>query len=287
MSNAAIAWLESRTQRFFLSVSIDPPHMPLTSPPFTWSHGNLISAETQAELTSLGYLPGDNLSGSPQNQTARSNPEFYAAYRANIEVSDSICEDVWDSVPATLKPNTYLIILSDNGGAASTTPNGFPSNAKGSLTRGGTQVHMVVRGPGVAHPGRQIKQLVDIADVSSTIARLANYETQAFKPSTSFVPALFDTVDPENVQAFKDNSVEQIFFPLGVTNPSNFEPTSRQRSITDGSFRLILFSDGTDPQFYDERIDPLEAEDIYGGLNPEQQVAYDNLHAKLLADLPV
>lgn len=289
MAKEAITWLQARTGRFFLSLSIDPPHMPLTSPPWTWTYGNLLSAETQAELTTLGYLPGDNLIGNPQNQTARNNPEFYVAYRANIEVADSIASAVWANVPASLRANTYLIILSDNGGAASTIPGGFPEAGKGSLNKGGTQVHMVVRGPGVAHPGREVKQLVSIADVSRTVAEIAGYPTFTnFRAGVSFVSCLYDAVDRNDVDAHgRQNIVEQIFFPLGVTVPANFDPASRYRSIYDGRYRLILPPTGEDPSFYDQQRDPVEATDLYGNLSTEQQIAYDSLHTALLAELPI
>lgn len=282
MCAAASTWLAARTGQFFCSVSIDPPHMPLTSPPFT-----LLSAATAAELTSLGYLPGDNLTGNPQNQTPRNNPEFYPAYKANIEVADTLLRRLWYSIPSNLRAKTYLIVLSDNGGAAASIPEGFPTDGKGTLTKQGLQGPMLIMGPGVARPGREVKNLVDIGDVAATTAELMDAVTEVFKPSTSMVPILLDAVDREDPMAIKTSSIEQIFYPLGETTPSAFTPSTRFRSIYDGRYRLILGPAGTDPQFFDNESDPLEATDIYGDLNATQQAAYTSLYTALLANLPV
>lgn len=275
---AATTWIGARTTRFFAVVNLNEPHNPCDVPPFT-----LLSSLTQTELTGRGLAAGDRLAGSPDFQTARNDADFYVCLRAGAEAMDTCIGRVVDSIPAALRPTTHVMVVSDNGGTSAMTPEGFSANAKGTLTRGGTNVTCVVYGPLVARPGRQVRTLCDIGDVYATIADIMGHPRPV--SGVSFLPALRDAVDRDDPQAIKPYSIEQAFFPIGETNPANFVASSRQRSITDGRWRLIVSASET--VLYDTRGDPLELTNLYGDdMTEAQSEAYARLLAALEDELP-
>lgn len=276
MANAACTWLAARTRPFACSISLEFTHMPLDVPPFT-----LLSDATQASLTELGLEPGDRLVGLPNFEDPRVDDDFWPQLYANAEAMDTIIGRIEDSIPAALKPRTYIVVVGDNGGHVGVTPPGFPLHGKDSLTRGGTQVTCVVSGPRVARPDRSVKQICDIGDLYATICELMGCPSGNVD-STSMVPALVDTVDREDARALKPYSIEQSFFPMGETNPANMN--TRRRSIVDGSFRYL--DDNGTHEVYDLRVDPIEENEIMASLNTEQAAAVAVLQETLDEILP-
>jgi len=276
---AATTWLAARTTQFFCSVSLDPPHMPEDVPPFT-----LISSAMQTELTGRGLAAGHRLAGNPDNQSARADDDFFVCFRAGIEAMDTLIGRVRAAIPEALRPTTHIVIVGDNGGTPSMLPDGFGTKGKGTLTRGGTNVTMVVYGATVARPGREVKSMCDIGDVYATIAELMGHPRTV--SGVSIMPAIRDEVNRDTATALKPYSIEQKFLPTGETNPANFDPSSRSRSITDGRWRLVLAPDGD--LFYDTRGDPLELTNLLDDdLSTAASEAYDRLLAALDDVLPV
>lgn len=278
-TKAATDWIAARTEQFLAVVNLNEPHNPGDVPPFT-----MLSSAMQAELTDRSLAAGDRLAGSPDFQTARNDPNFYLCLRAGAEAMDTCIGRIEDSIPAAQRPYTHIMVVSDNGGTSAMTPDGFPSSAKGTLTRGGTNVTCVVKGPLVSRAGREVNTLCDIGDVYATICDIMGHPRAA--SGVSFLPAIQDTVNRDDAQALKPYSVEQAFFPIGETNPANFVASSRQRSITDGRWRLIVTP--TTRSLFDGRDDPLEADDRYSAtaMDDDAQAAHDRLYAALIARLP-
>jgi arylsulfatase A-like enzyme len=278
MPNAACSWIAGRTGQFFASVSLEYTHMPLDCPPFT-----LLSGATQTYLTGLGIAAGNRLIGSPDNEDPRVDPKFWPQLYANAEAMDTMIGRIEDSIPAALKPTTFIIVVGDNGGNAAVTPPNFPGNAKDSLTRGGTGVTCVVYGPRVARPGRFSPQLCDIGDIYPTICELMGHPGG---DGVSLVPAITDDVNRDDLRALKPHTIEQAFYPCGTTTPSLMN--SRHRTIVDGRWRYTD-NDGTF-LFYDLRADPLEATNLLASsestLSGTQGAALESLRATLDDELP-
>lgn len=287
LSNAARTWLAARTNQFFLSLSCELTHMPLDIPPYS-----LLSAETQASLTTLGLPAGHRLAGLPNFEDPRIDNGFWPAFYANAEAMDTIIGRVEDSIPAALKPTTFIVVMGDNGGTASVTPPGFPfEDAKGSLTRGGTQVTCVVYGPRVARPGRSVKAVCDVGDIYATIAELMGHSIypEFSHPDSSsaysLVPAITDDVNRDDPHAIKPYSIEQSFWPMGVTDTTQFNTWAR--SIVDGRYRYL--DQAGVPMFFDLRTDPLETVNLAAAgasISSSQTSAMVALKAHLDAVLP-
>lgn len=278
MSNVARTWIAGRTGQFFCSVSLEFTHMPLDIPPYS-----LLSGATQAALTSLGLPAGHRLTGALDQESPRIDTGFWPALYANAEAMDTVIGRIEDAIPAALKPTTFIVVVSDNGGNAAVIPNGFPQNidsAKGSLSRGGTNTTCVVYGPRVARPGRSMKQICDIGDLYRTFTTLMGHPAG---DGVSMVPAILDEVNRDDVRALKPYSIEQAFFPIGVTDTTQFLQWGR--AIVDGEFRYI---DNVGVEsFFDLRTDPLETVNlIAGALQSDQGDRLALLKAELNAVLP-
>ncbi len=275
MSNAARTWISGRTGPFFCSIALEFTHMPLDIPPTS-----LLSSATSTSLRRLGLPPGHRLVGDIYAETPRIDQNFWPAFYANAEAMDTVIGRIEDSIPADLKPTTFIIVLSDNGGTLAVAPIGFPPVGKDTLTRGGTNVTCVVYGPSVVRPGRAIRQICDIGDVYPTIAELMGHPAG---DDVSLVPAITDDVPPDEVTALKPYSIEQSFFPIGETDHARFKDW--HRSIVDGNFRYI--DDAGREKFFDLRHDPLEATNISAArLDRVQAAALVNLKTILAEVLP-
>lgn len=276
ISSAATSWLASRTGQFFCVVSYDPPHNPVTIPPYT-----MLSSTTQTQLSGLGLTAGTIVPFSA------ADPNFKPAYRAAFECMDTALQRTWDAVPEALKPTTVMIVVSDNGTQLDAVPPGF-GHYKSQLFWGGTRVPFLVKGPCVVNPGRRVDQIADIGDIFATVLDLtgAKQTTSTAPESKSLLPVFQDLVDREYIQAHKPYVIEQAYYPIGVTSFSGMTASTRKRTVTDGTFRLVYTADTSEIPggigFYDTSTDPLEATNLY----PTASADFARLNAALSAVLP-
>lgn len=278
----AATWIAARTGPFFAYVAFGPPHAPFTVPPYT-----MVSDTTKDELVAADLVAGDDL-GNTTYQTAN----MPLVFRAGMEATDTAIARVWAAVPAALKPTTLLFVTGDNGTVANALVPGF-THFKRQLNGGGTLVPMLVRGPMVARPGREIKQVTHVVDLFRTITDVYGI-TSPFNPtapvevakltaqdSVSFLRALWDNVDRADVNALRSHILLQNFQPVGTTNTNLWVPSVRQRAVYDGRYRYIRTA--TTERLYDDVVDFVEATDLMGtGLEAETR-----LKALMTAELPV
>lgn len=273
-SAAATSWLAARTGQFVCMVSVDPPHAPVTIPPFT-----MLSGPTQTQLAGLGLAPGDTVTFSA------SNPLFKPAYLAAFECMDVILARLWAAVPDALKPTTVMIVVSDNGTQLDAVPLGF-GHYKDELFWGGTRVPCVVKGPCVVAPGRRVDQIAGIEDLFATVLDLTGAkQTASTAPdSKSLLPIFQDLLPREHVRAHKPYIFGQSFWPTGATSFAAMTPAAnRKRTVTDGRYRIVYdqaISGGVG--FYDTLTDPLELTNVYGTQTSE----FNRLNSALAAVLP-
>ena len=92
----------------------------------------------------------------------------------------------------SLKPNanTYVIVIGDNGTYGPTVKPPFnPERAKGTAYQGGVWVPLIIAGPGVINPGRNVEAMVNSADLYALFAEIANVDIQTNVPPSRIVDA--------------------------------------------------------------------------------------------------
>ena len=93
--------------------------------------------------------------------------------------------------------NTHIIFVSDNGTpTCNLGPPFVAGHGKGTAHQGGVQVPMIIGGPGVVRPGREVHDMVHVVDIFRTVADLAgvaeNIPHQVTIDSRSLVPYMLD-----------------------------------------------------------------------------------------------
>lgn len=246
----AVDWIQARgTNTWFAWVAFNAPHTPFHKPP--------------NELHSYDALSGTQMD-------INQDPRLY--YEAMVEAMDTEMARLLGAVDLT---NTHVIFVGDNGTPGQVLQAPFPSGrAKGSLYEGGIHVPMIVSGPAVTNPGRTNNTPVHVVDLFSTILELAGVDVEATLPegttidSRSFMSALND--DPVVSQ-----DVYAEFFG------DNFSNGTTGRTLRNGQFKLIQFTDGTE-EFFDLSADPHEGINLLADAMDATQLAnYHSLTFKL------
>ncbi|MEM9990167.1 MAG: sulfatase-like hydrolase/transferase [Bacteroidota bacterium] len=146
--------------------------------------------------------------------------------------------------------NTYVIILSDNGGQSSQTDNAPLSNGKNYITEGGVRVPMIIAGPNVAVA--QCDEAVNGYDLFPTIAALSG--------GTSTLPASLDGKDLTPL--FSQTTFERgngLYFHSPHYGNGTKEPRS---AVVDGRYKLVMAYENCDIDLYDLETDIGETMDV-------------------------
>jgi arylsulfatase A-like enzyme len=234
----ALAWIATAQEPWMCFVAFNAPHAPFHAPP-----ANL---HTQ-------ILP---------NVDPRYFPRPF--YKAMIEALDTEMERMLHGMSDKL-PRTNVIFIGDNGTPQECSLAPFVGeHAKLTPYEGGVNVPLIVSGPAVRQPGREVTHLVGAVDVFDTVLELVGAHGLVVTPasiardSVSFASYLGDPSAPRRrrfiyADHFNPNG------PPGMAGASFF-----QRTIRDEGYKLILFDNsGTlRTEFYDLRSDPFETSDI-------------------------
>ncbi|MEO5709211.1 MAG: sulfatase-like hydrolase/transferase [Nocardioidaceae bacterium] len=189
-------------------------------------------------------------------------------YRNRAQMAQSI-DRLIGRVRATVGPNTYVVLTSDNGfhlgqhrlHYGKSTP--YSSDAK---------VPMVVVGPGVT-PGSR-SQVIGNVDLAPTFETIAGLTPSAERAGSSFLPSLQDPAAPGNTYTFFEHTYSR-------TNPDtdpDFDSDLGGSSVTLPSYLAIRSKDallvrwdldksstGTDYAYelYDYTVNPYERTNVY------------------------
>jgi arylsulfatase A-like enzyme len=194
-----------------------------------------------------------------------------------IETFDTELGRLLDSIPKKVMDKTTVIVVGDNGTAPDVSPSHLgPFKVKNSVYEGGLRVPLIVNGPDVARPGREVHALVNTTDLFATVADLADVDlaglTLPTLDSVSLVPYLKTSAQAP----LRETVFAERFGPNGSSNPTDF-----QRAIRNARFKLIVRHRGPD-ELYDLSLDPFEDQPLpLGQLDPLQQANYDLLTAEL------
>ncbi|MEE8249623.1 MAG: sulfatase-like hydrolase/transferase [Gammaproteobacteria bacterium] len=256
-TETAIDWIgEQGDEPWFMWLSFILPHTPLHLPP-------------------TDLLQSDYSDLSPTQNTSE-NPIRY--FHAMIEAMDTEIGRVLDSMAPSVRENTYVIFIGDNGTTnSSVIPPFEPGRAKGTIYQGGLNVPLIVSGPGVER-GAVSESLVNSTDLYSTILEMAEVKVDEVVPdgvtldSVSIVPYLSSPESPSR----RDWVYADVFSGsfLGVANANYAMRNDRYK---------LLRHEGRE-EFYDLNQDPFEHDDLLEGtMSAGQQAQYESLRDRIQA----
>ena len=234
-TDSAISWINNQTEPWVMWLAHVSPHSPYQLPP-----SNMYT------LPAVGTI--------------------YRTYLAMIESLDYEVNRLLSSMPDSVRDNTTIFIVGDNGGPDNFL-NQYPTgHAKGTLYQGGIHVPMVVAGKGVTRMGQREPALVHLTDIHATILEM----TGSSLPGGVHNSLSFDHLLDGSVGDTRDYNYAEI-----VDTPAISAWTVRNQQ-----YKLIQFEDGTQ-EFYDLIADTFEFSDLIPiGLTPAQQAVKADLYAE-------
>lgn len=252
--NDALAWLTQQgTNRWFLWLAFNAPHMPFHLPPT-----NLCP-----------HYAG--LSGTATDLQQNPRPYFEAA----VEAMDTELGRLLRSINTD---ETAILFVGDNGTVQRVIqpPYDIAGRAKDSLYEGGVRVPFIIAGPDIVNPGRTDSNVVHVVDIFATVLELAGVQTASALPqelpndSRSLVPILRN-------QPFAPAEPAVLMEDTGSGPAGSL--TGRAARL--GPYKLILWDTGAE-EFFDLAADPIESTNLLNGsLNAAQQTNLEALRLKL------
>lgn len=193
--NAAIDWIKSRSATdtpWMATVSFSSAHTPLQPPP-----GRLLPSGINRRLgadcsnAANQRLLSDAMIEAMDTELGRLLVETGIAKRAG---DGSLLYD-----PATT--DTMVIVVGDNGSFGSLVKAPFdPGRAKGTAYQTGVWVPLIVSGPLVADPGRDVEHMVNTTDVFRLFGEIAEIDVATAVPrgtdAAAVKPYLTDPAQP-------------------------------------------------------------------------------------------
>jgi arylsulfatase A-like enzyme len=238
----AIGWITTRTQPWFMNLSINAPHSPFMVPPFS-----TLSAAMITELTTAGLSPGMMVSST----ATYSQTKLF--WRAAMESVDFCIGQVLASLTPAELAKTMVIVCGDNGTVVNALPSGF-LHSKRDVYRGGTQVPFIINGPMVVNPGRQPTDLVHAVDVHATVLDIVGGTPPARikdQDGISLMPVI------QNQPGKRRRVFTEVVRPWGELNPA---VQNVQRALFDGRWRYV--NRFGIPELFDNHADFIEAVDV-------------------------
>jgi arylsulfatase A-like enzyme len=202
---------------------------------------------------------------------------------ATVQAVDSEIGRLLAALPPQTRDNTTIIFIGDNGSPnEAVVPPSIAGQSKGSLYEGGVNTPLIISGKRVKHGANVCTALVHAVDLFPTVADLFNVDFRVGvgdnRPidGISLSPYLADPSTP----SLRDCVFSQKFTPNG------FGPyTSSGWMIRDARWKLIRRTGQPDALFDMQGVDHEGTNLLPGGLDLEQQAAYDFLATQLAAIL--
>ncbi len=225
LTDRAVEWVSEQRSPWFLWLAYNAPHTPFHLPPENL-HTN------------------DSLSG--EDSDIRSNPRPY--YFAALEALDTEMGRLLDSLDAATRRNTVVMFMGDNGTPGRVASNIFRQRgAKGSIFNGGSNVPLVVQGPGVM-AGRS-EALINTTDLHATIAAIAGITSNA--PDAFDFSPTFQGAETSRKHAYVEHFSDK---PVRGRSPLGW-------SIRDDQYKLVAI-DNAELMLFDLAKDPFEKVDL-------------------------
>lgn len=227
LTDTSLAWIDRQSQPWMLWLAHVAPHAPQHVPP---SHMFSIN---------------------------NTNPNR-RKYIAMIEAMDYEIGRLLGSLADSVRDNTIVIYVGDNGTPQNFTQDYPDGHGKSTLYQGGIRVPMIVSGAGVTRQGEREPALIHVADIHATILEIAGAELPG---------GLYNSLSFHHLLT---NS-------SGTTRDYNYSEYDTGWTIRDAQYKLIEHDDGSQ-EFYDLLADSLEFTDLLlGGLTAAQQLRLEDL----------
>lgn len=214
--DAAAEWINSRAsdQPWMTTVSFASAHTPLVQPPVDPNSASSIAA---SDLDCGNLVAQRDLS----NLVIESLDFEIGRLLTAIGLAHSNDEGHWQYTPES--SNTVVVIIGDNGSLGSTVKAPFDvGRAKGTAYQTGVWVPLIVSGPLVTDPGREVNAMVNAVDLFALFAELAGItDVQAEIPRTLDAVAMRPYLsNPEQtpIRSWNYTEVGLNFQPNGVIN---------------------------------------------------------------------
>ena len=255
----AVAWITARgAQPWFACVSYCAPHTPFHKPP-----NNLHTYDT--------LQPG--WTNMPINDTSAHQRIHY---NAAVEAMDTEIGRLLSSMSPTVRANTDIIFIGDNGTPNQVIQTPFGTgHAKDSLYEGGTHVPLIIAGPDVVSPNRDSTALVNCVDVYSTVLELAGINVATTQPATN-------PIDAKSLLPILKNTADSTHYGYMEQSGSTLTSAEAGKAVRNAAgYKLIRFNDGHE-EFYFLPTDANEISNLLlAALNSTQQTNYNELSAQL------
>jgi arylsulfatase A-like enzyme len=248
----ALAWIQGQEKPWLCFLSLVAPHEPLHAPP--------------AELHS------QDLSDVPTLQRTY--------YKAAIEAMDSELGRMFEALGPQVMARTNVIFLGDNGSIQGMAAPPFLRNrAKGTPYEGGLNVPLIIAGPAITDPGREVAELACAVDVFHTALDLAGaldaLPSWVQTDGVSLLPCLAETTSaPLREFAFSEEF-------LGNSWPAPLD--AGFTVIRNARYKLIQRVDAQD-ELFDLLADPWESQNLLRApLTPAAERNLAELRAEMAA----
>ncbi|HJP00795.1 MAG TPA: sulfatase-like hydrolase/transferase [Planctomycetota bacterium] len=211
-AEAARIWIETAPEPWICYVAFNAPHAPLHTPP--------------DELYTVDLPDTD----------PRIDPRPF--YRADIEAMDSEIGRLLTSIDGDTFDRTNVIFAGDNGTPSESTIAPFdPDHAKLTCYEGGVNVPLIISGPSVVVPGREVAHLVALVDLFATVADMAGIDAQASLPQVELDSvSAYPYLEKTDAHPQRQTVYSEIFHPNG---PGPYE--FAVRTIRNERYKLIWF----------------------------------------------
>ena len=176
-TDAAIEWINSRPgdRPWMATVSYSAAHTPWQQPPadLVPSLGGPVADGVDCKASAAGRAIQDRMTEALDTEFGRLLVEIGMATRAE---DGSLVYD-----PAA--SNTVIIIAGDNGSLATAVKQPFEAEqAKGTTYQTGVWAPLIVAGPQVEQPGRQVEHMVNMVDLFQLFGELAGIDVHEETP---------------------------------------------------------------------------------------------------------
>lgn len=234
--NEAIEFIDEQgDDSWFVWIGFNAPHNPLHKPP--------------ENLHSYDSLTGEE---SDINANGRSY------YEAMCEALDTEIGRLLDSMSESVRANTNIIFVGDNGTSRAMLQPPYPNRrGKDTLYQGGVHVPLVISGPAVENPGRTSDWFAHVVDLYSTILDLAGVKPEF--PNVLDSRSLFPVLQG-SAQGPTTNYSEHFSYDYSVNPP--VRRNEGGRTIRDRRYKLIENYTGDPDEFFDLQEDPYETENL-------------------------
>lgn len=232
LTDAAIDWIDQQDEPWFLWLAHAAPHSPLHTP------------------------PEGLYSTSPENNRT--------TYYAMIEAMDHEIGRLLDNMESSVRENTVIIFIGDNGTPSNTSPFFPRGHGKSSIYEGGVRVPFFVSGKGITRTGSNDETLVQATDLHATILNLMGMDFDGGLNNSLNLAPLFA----------EEGSVSR------AINYTDYDDDDRLVWATRTDRYKLIEDENGDQEFYDVIDDLLEENNLIDNLTDDQRTIKELLETE-------